>query len=161
MRLEQLIEELRELNALLKKNIIQTVITIANALGARDQYSEGHAQRVAIYSERLARKVELTEEELMTIAKRGINLEKAFNTIHAGFNRQDDYPPRRYMEEAIKSGPYAGSKCDREKWDEMLDRFYGLHGWDKATSWQIRQRLADLGMDDVADKLEKAGRLIK
>jgi putative nucleotidyltransferase with HDIG domain len=67
MRLEQLIEELRELNALLKKNIIQTVITIANALGARDQYSEGHAQRVAIYSERLARKVELTEEEVETI----------------------------------------------------------------------------------------------
>ncbi len=67
MRLEQLIEELRELNALLKKNIIQTVITIANALGARDQYTEGHAQRVAIYSERLARKVGLAEEEVETI----------------------------------------------------------------------------------------------
>ena len=126
-------------------------------------WSGAHALELSDYAELVssALGVELTEEELMTIAKRGINLEKAFNTIHAGFNRQDDYPPRRYMEEAIKSGPYAGSKCDREKWDEMLDRFYGLHGWDKATSWQIRQHLVDLGMDDVADKLEKAGRLIK
>jgi len=104
--------------------------------------------------------VELTEEELMTIAKRGINLEKAFNTIHAGFNRQDDYPPRRYMEEAIKSGPHAGSKCDREKWDEMLDRFYGLHAWDEATSWQTAKCLTELGMEDIVDKLAKAGKLI-
>lgn len=57
MRLEQLIEELRELNALLKKNIIQTVITIANALGARDQYSEGHAQRASYASLRCKRRM--------------------------------------------------------------------------------------------------------
>jgi putative nucleotidyltransferase with HDIG domain len=67
IRLEQLIEELRELNALLKKNTIQTVITIANALGARDRYTEGHAQRVAIYAERLARKIELPEQDVENI----------------------------------------------------------------------------------------------
>ena len=72
--------------------------------------------------------IDLTEEELMMIGRRGINLEKAFNTIHANFDRNDDYPPRRYMDEAIKTGPYEGSKCDEEKWDEMLDRFYGLNG---------------------------------
>jgi putative nucleotidyltransferase with HDIG domain len=62
--LEQLVEQLRELNALLKKNIVQTVTTIANALGARDEYTEGHAQRVAAYSERIARRIGLTEEEV-------------------------------------------------------------------------------------------------
>ncbi len=67
MRLEQLIEELRELNALLKKNIVQTVITVANALGARDKYTEGHAQRVAVYSERLARRIGLSDEEVENI----------------------------------------------------------------------------------------------
>lgn len=60
--------------------------------------------------------IEINEEGLMAIARRGINLEKAFNVLHAGFDRKDDYPPLRYMEEPVKSGPFAGSKCAREKW---------------------------------------------
>lgn len=63
-RLEQLIEDLRKLNALMKQGIIQTVITIANALGARDVYTRGHAQRVAAYAERLARRMGLPPEEV-------------------------------------------------------------------------------------------------
>ena len=104
--------------------------------------------------------IDLTEEELMLIARRSYNLEKAFNTIHAGFDRKDDFPPIRYMEEPIKSGPYAGYKCDKEKWDEMLDRFYELHGWDKRTGLQTRKCLMELDMEDVSKKLEKAGKLI-
>ena len=104
--------------------------------------------------------IDLTEEELMLVALRGYNLEKAFNTLHTDFDRKDDYPPRRYMEEPVKSGPHAGFKCDEYRWGEMLDRFYELHGWDKRTSWQTRQCLQKLGLEDVAEKLEKAGKLI-
>ena len=67
VRLEQLIEELRGLNVLLQKNITQTVIAIANALGARDRYTEGHAYRVSVYSERLARRLKLAEKEVEQI----------------------------------------------------------------------------------------------
>jgi len=42
--------------------------------------------------------IDLDEEALIRIGMRGINLEKAFNTLHAGFDRKDEYPPRRYME---------------------------------------------------------------
>ncbi|NOZ19901.1 MAG: HD-GYP domain-containing protein [Planctomycetes bacterium] len=66
-RLEQLIAELRTLNDLLKQEIVQTVMTIANALAARDRYSEGHAQRVAVYSQRVARRMGLPEEEAENI----------------------------------------------------------------------------------------------
>jgi len=103
--------------------------------------------------------IELTEEELMLIGRRSYNLEKAFNTIHTSFDRKDDYPPKRYMEEAVKSGPYAGYKCDREKWDEMLDRFYELQGWDKETGLQTRQCLVELDLADVAEQLQKMGKL--
>lgn len=72
VRLEQLIDELRDLNALLQKNITQTVITIANALGARDKYTKGHAYRVSVYSERLARKVGLSDEEVEKIRIGGV-----------------------------------------------------------------------------------------
>jgi len=124
-------------------------------------WSGAHALEVSDYAELIpsAMGISLTEEELMIIGRRGANLEKAFNTIHAGFARKDDYPPRRYMEEPIKSGPHAGQRCDKEKWDEMLDRFYELHGWDKRTSWQTRECLDTLGLEDVAERLERAGRL--
>jgi hypothetical protein len=42
----------------------------------------------------------------------------------------------------------------------MLDRFYELQGWDKETSLQIGQALIGLGLDDVANVLERAGKLL-
>ena len=95
----------------------------------------------------------------MMVGERIHNIEKAFNTLHAGFNRQDDYPPKRFMEEPVKSGPMKGERLSREKWDKMLDEYYELHGWDKESSWQTRKCLEDLDLKKIADDLEKAGRL--
>lgn len=105
--------------------------------------------------------LELNEEELMQIAKQGRNLEKAFNTLHTNLGRQDDFPPRRYMEESVKSGPFKGFRCERERWEEMLDEFYEYQGWDKETSLQTRKGLTELGMEDIADKLGNVGKLIE
>lgn len=103
----------------------------------------------------------LTEEEFMLLGQKGYNLEKAFNTIHAGFTREDDLPHRRFFEDPILSGPHKGETLDKEKYNKMLDQFYELHGWDKKTSWQTRETLESLGLKDVADKLGKVGRLIE
>ncbi len=105
--------------------------------------------------------IELSEDELMLLGLRSYNLEKAFNTIHAGFTRKDDLPHRRFLEEPVPSGPYKGEKLDKEKFDKMLDRFYELLGWDKKTSWQTRKCLEELDMADVAEMLAKVGRLIE
>ncbi|MBW1734913.1 MAG: HD domain-containing protein [Deltaproteobacteria bacterium] len=72
LRLEQLVEELRRLNRVLEKNTTQAVIAIAHALGARDRYTEGHAHRVSVYSERLARRIGLPEEEVERIRIGGV-----------------------------------------------------------------------------------------
>ncbi len=103
---------------------------------------------------------DLTEEDLFLIARRSYNLEKAFNTLHTDFDRKDDYPPKRFMEEPVKSGPYKGFRCEKENWDKMLDQFYELQGWDRKTGLQTRTLLKRLGMENVAQRLEKAGRLI-
>lgn len=104
--------------------------------------------------------VDLTEEDFFLIARRSYNLEKAFNSLHTNFDRKDDYPPRRFMEEPVRSGKYEGYRCEKENWDEMLDQFYQLQGWDKETGLQTRTSLVKLGMEEVAQKLERAGRLI-
>ena len=90
--------------------------------------------------------LQISEKELMTLGKKSRNLEKAFNTLHTGLDRQDDFPPMRIMKEPVKSGPYKGYQCDIEKWNEMLDEFYDLHGWDRDTGLQSLQGLQDLGM---------------
>jgi aldehyde:ferredoxin oxidoreductase len=137
---------------------IEDLTGICNYLGT---FTGAFALEPSDYTELVnsAMGLDLTEEEFMLIGRRGINLEKAFNTLHTDFNRKDDYPPRRYMEEPIKSGPRAGYKCDKEEWDKMLDRFYELHDWDTTTGWQTRRCLVELDMEDIANKLERAGRL--
>ncbi len=99
-------------------------------------------------------------DELLRIGLQAHNLEKAFNTIHVGFDRSDDYPCDRYYNEPVKSGPFKGEMVDHNIWNQMLDTFYELHGCDKKTSWQTRKGLQNIGLSDVADMLEKAGKLI-
>ncbi|MFC1861170.1 aldehyde ferredoxin oxidoreductase family protein [Chloroflexota bacterium] len=143
----------------LRAKEIEDMTGLCNMMGT---YTGARALEPSDYAEltNSALGIELSEEEFMFLGRSTYNLEKAFNTIHADFTRQDDYPPKRYMEEPIKSGPYAGYKCDKEKWDEMLDKFYELQGWDKNTSWQTYKCLIELGLEDIANKLEKAGKLI-
>ncbi|MBU2550668.1 MAG: HD domain-containing protein [Proteobacteria bacterium] len=71
-RLENLVAELEVLNEQLQNNIIKTVCGIANALGARDRYTEGHGERVAEYAVRLARRMGLSEEEVQGILIGGL-----------------------------------------------------------------------------------------
>jgi len=58
---------LEQLYDRIKLNTLNTVTAVANALGARDAYTEGHGERVGIYAERLARRLELTDDEVERI----------------------------------------------------------------------------------------------
>jgi len=95
----------------------------------------------------------------MTIGRRIHNVEKAFNTLHAGFSREDDYPPPRFMNEPVKGGEWEGEILTKEGWDFMLDEYYRFSGWDKKTGYQLRKCLEDLDLKEVADDLDKVGRL--
>lgn len=103
--------------------------------------------------------MDLNVERFMRIGRRVHNLEKAFNTLHAGFTRRDDYPPKRYWNEPVKSGPFRGERIDHDAWERMLDEYYSLQGWDTETGWQRRETLEALDMKPVADRLGNAGLL--
>jgi aldehyde:ferredoxin oxidoreductase len=98
-------------------------------------------------------------EDFKRLAMRQLNLEKAFNLRHTSFDRKDDMPTPRDLNEPIPTGDLAGWKIDEEKWNQMLDEYYDLHGWDRDTSFPTRRTLADLGLEEVADDLEKIGKL--
>ncbi len=100
-----------------------------------------------------------SENDLFIIGQRDLNIQKAFNTLHAGFTKKDDLPPNRFVEEPIKSGPQAGAKLDLIQWKKLLDRYYQLQGWDVETGWPLRSTLERLDLDYVAEKLDRASRL--
>ncbi len=100
-------------------------------------------------------------DDLLSVGLQAHNLEKAFNTLHTGFDRKDDYPCRRFYDEPVASGPFKGERLDHGAWDAMLDEHYQLHQWDVATGLQTRSGLVAIGMADVADRLAAHGRLVE
>lgn len=124
-------------------------------------WSGAHAMEVSDYTAltNAVMGLDLTEDEFMHFAAKGRNLEAAFNRLHTDLNRADDYPPRRYMEEPIRSGRYAGRRIESEKYSQMLDEYYEIWGWDKKTGWPTYETLAELNMSDIAEKLMRAGKL--
>ncbi len=70
--------------------------------------------------------MELTDEEVLKIGKRIYTLERDFNA-KAGFTREDDMLPSRFLTEKFSEGP---SRNRVVKLDEMLDKYYFIRGWD-------------------------------
>jgi len=102
---------------------------------------------------------ETAVEDFRKLAMKQLNLEKAFNLRHTSFDRKDDLPPPRDLQEPIPTGDLAGWGIEEAKWNEMLDVYYDLHGWDRATSYPKKQTLIDLGLEDVVGDLEQIGKL--
>lgn len=102
-----------------------------------------------------------TMEDMMLFARRASNLEKAFNSIHAGFTREDDLPPARYMNEPVKTGPFIGERLDKGEFNKMLDKYYELHNWDIKTGLQTRTCLVELGLEEIAEMLKRVDRLVE
>jgi aldehyde:ferredoxin oxidoreductase len=94
--------------------------------------------------------IDLDEYGAMTIAQRTGALTRAYN-IMTGIRRKDDTVPKKYFREAPDPPQTA---LNREKFDQMLDDYYGLRGWtnDGIPTADELDRL-DLGF--VKDKLRK------
>jgi aldehyde:ferredoxin oxidoreductase len=102
--------------------------------------------------------IEIDEDELLRIGRRVINVEKAFN-VREGATRKDDTIPWRFMNEPIRSGPCKGMITSRDELDKMLNEYYQLHGWDKETGFPMRNNLEELELEDVAEQLERLGKI--
>ncbi len=74
----------------------------------------------------------ITWQEMLFISERIWQLTRQFNVKHIeGFGRSWDYPPERFMEEPVASGPNKGRFIERKILDNMLDEYYEKRGWDE------------------------------
>ena len=98
---------------------------------------------------------DMTKTKIWNIGQKIINMEKAFNTVHAGFSRDDDTLPLRVMEQPLSVGPYKGEFMDPEKFQKMLDEYYSRNGWNTKTGMQGAAFLENLGADEIIKYLHE------
>ena len=93
----------------------------------------------------------LVWSELLEVSEKIWNLNRCFNIREIeGYGRASDYPPPRFYEEPVPSGPNKGHFLALEEIDSLLDEFYDARGWDRdgvPTAATLRR----LGLADVID----------
>ena len=97
--------------------------------------------------------LKISSKDLRLIGERIVNLNRAFN-IRLGITRKDDSLPERLTKVPEPAGPAKGHIVEL---DQMLDEYYRCRGWDPKTGKPTYEKLASLGLKDVADDLLRRG----
>lgn len=87
-----------------------------------------------------------TEEEAMQMSLRVGNLLRVFNIRH-GLTPDLEVPSARYGSAPV-DGPVKG-KSIMPKWEEILDEYYRIMGWDRSTGKPLPETLKKLGLESV------------
>ncbi|HDM88677.1 MAG TPA: aldehyde ferredoxin oxidoreductase, partial [Candidatus Bathyarchaeota archaeon] len=101
--------------------------------------------------------VDMSMNELRKAGERIFNLLRAIDVRNYGRSRRID-------ESTIDVGfNYPGKDdckmLDKQKFLKLLEKYYELRGWNKESGWPTREKLEELGLKDVADELERIGRI--
>ncbi len=98
--------------------------------------------------------VTFTWDDLYNIADRIYALIRAFWIRELGdWSREYDKPPVKWFKQPLSKGPLAGAKLDKDKFEELLDHYYDLRGWDKR-GVPTRDTLERLHLDFVIPVIE-------
>jgi len=86
-----------------------------------------------------------TYDDLVKVGERAYNLARVFS-VREGLTRADDTLPPRLLEDPLPEGPAEGKV--NENLPAMLDKYYELRGWDKATGKPTPEKLKELGLEE-------------
>jgi aldehyde:ferredoxin oxidoreductase len=98
-------------------------------------------------------------EEVFQVADRIYSLIRAFwireySAEGKDWSRDMDYPPVRWFNEKLQgTGPEVGKNLDRGRYDELLNHYYRLRGWDNR-GIASKETLSNLGLDDISGQLQ-------
>jgi aldehyde:ferredoxin oxidoreductase len=95
--------------------------------------------------------------ELMKISERSFNMARVFN-VREGFSARDDVLPERFFM-PLKGGALNGQALSQEQFYQTRDLVYDMLGWEHQSAAPKRWKLYELGLDWVAQDLEKQGHL--
>ncbi len=95
--------------------------------------------------------LDMSLSEFLKSGERVYNLSKAFN-IRNGFGRKDDRLPDRVFDDEVLYGPTEGETLSRREFEEELDRYYDVRGWDEEGT-PSKNTLKRLDLPEVAEDL--------
>jgi aldehyde:ferredoxin oxidoreductase len=117
--------------------------------------------------------VDIDESGLDKIGEKIFNLQRAILAREGHHGRNDDKIPEAFFTMPIrgdevnpdckapgKNGEIIsrkGAVVDRSHFEKMKEEYYGLRGWDVATGFQTAVKLKELGLNEVAHNLVRAG----
>jgi len=91
--------------------------------------------------------IELTPEGMLLIGERNFNLLRLYSGF-VGYRREHDRLPRRFHE-PLPRGKSAGRPIPEREFQEELDAYYRLRGWDERGP--TPERLRQLGLGEIAE----------
>ena len=94
-----------------------------------------------------------TWQDLRKCGTRIYNVERAMQA-RFGLRRKDDYPPIRYFEEPVPSGPLKGAVLDKQKYDALLLKYYEHRGWTNE-GIPTEKALSQLELQGIVNDLKK------
>jgi aldehyde:ferredoxin oxidoreductase len=130
---------------------VHVLVELENVMAALDTLGACKFMGFCVSSEEWVKLVEhclgreCTYDDLVKIGERAYNLARVFN-VREGITRADDTLPPRLLEEPLPEGPAAGKV--NENLPAMLDKYYELRGWDKATGKPTPEKLKELGLEE-------------
>jgi aldehyde:ferredoxin oxidoreductase len=86
-----------------------------------------------------------TIEEMMQVGERGWNMKRAINN-RLGLTSENDKLPKALLE-PLPTGGTEGFVPDIQK---MLEAYYDTRSWDRETGFPTKQKLTELGMEEIA-----------
>jgi aldehyde:ferredoxin oxidoreductase len=92
-------------------------------------------------------------DDLLRVAERVINVERAHNA-RLGLTAADDTMPPRFTEDPVHEGPAEGKVYDIL--EPMKEVWYLVHGWSHA-GLPRRETLEAFDLNEIADDLERRG----
>ncbi len=136
-------------------NEVHILVDLENVLTALDTFGACKFMGLCVASEEWVKLVEhclgrsFTYEDMMRLGETAYNLARVFN-VREGLSRAEDTLPPRLLEEPLPEGPAQGKV--NENLPAMLDKYYELRGWDKATGKPTPDKLRELGLEEyIAD----------
>jgi len=85
-------------------------------------------------------------EEALKLGRRAVNMMRVFN-VRAGLTPDLEYPSPRYGSVAVDGA--AKGRAIMPHWEEMLDNYYCLMGWDRKTGLPLPETLRELGLEHL------------
>jgi len=98
----------------------------------------------------------VSEKELNLAGEHIWNQLRAIDVRNFGRNRAID---ELTLDGFMYPGKDDGVILEREKFLKLLDKYYELSGWNLTNGWPTRAKLEELGLGDVAEELERVGKL--